>query len=218
MISRRGLENTFVPFFDFDAYIRSLVIGLHHHTLSQRGIDRLQGQFSTAEKVRTIMTDARIGQIAKQRASELRPDELVGFVQAATDLVASENDWLEGLKQLGFSWNVKVSELEMPAETSSSAAVVLIAIAVLGRMETVNYSALSDTMSVAVEPGLAQQSSDWRKNRTPEHIWRQLAWAETMTETLWSQPIQALTEQSRDTLRAGHLFSAISLMARPLVR
>lgn len=218
MISRRGLENTFVPFFDFDAYVRSLVVGLHHNTLNERGVDRLQGQFSTAEQVRAIMTDARVGHIAQQRASELKAGELAGFAQAATELVSSENDWVEGLRQLGFSWNVKASELEMSAETSSSAAVVLIAIAVLGHMDAVNYSTLSDNLSVAVDPGLAQRSSDWRKNRTPEHIWRQLAWAETMAETLWAQPILAFKEQSRDSLRAGHLFAAISLMARPLVR
>lgn len=215
---KHDLEKTFLPFVDFDSYILSLFTMAHHNLFTSAAVEKVQKEFSGAENALGLMTDARVGSAVKQRAADLKPDELAGFVQAASDLVVSNQEWAAGLKELGFTWNVQSNTLERPESTSAPAAIILIAISVLGSMETVNYKVLHEHSSGSLGKDFAAVSTDWKKNRTPEHIWRRLQWAEQAAGMWWSNPRHIMEKRPVDALRAGHMFAAISHLAQPFIR
>lgn len=214
----KAAHELFLPFMETDAYTRSLLVEANSGRLSSGEASSLRDQFPMIEDLREILTDSRIGNVSKLRASQLRPDELGAFARSGMELVTSSEDLRSGLADLGFKWGVHQEELVSAEQTSTAAAVLLIAVAFLGRLRPVNYQQLSDRRSVPVDDATVLRESNWWKNRTPEHLWRELAWIEATAEAIIQFPAETTLKRNQEVLRLGHLLSAVTQLSRPLLR
>lgn len=218
MARRNLVQETFIPYIDGDAYTRSLFLLQHRQELNPKKVGQLQTTFAETALLPQRILDARVGHIAKQRASELKTSELASFAMASAEIIRNENHHAGDLASLGFTWNTPRTELKTPEDISSAAALLLITIRTLIKVGGPTYNDLSDESSLGMIGQSASAKSNWDINHTQEHIWRQLEWAQLMIEALWMEPYPTITTQSREALRLGHLLSAIAVSARPLLR
>lgn len=215
MKSSRSLESILYPFVDFDSYVRALLEYEAMGLTDSKSLEHLHATFSDAKAMLSVSQSALIGLMSKHRAADFASAELADFTALASTVIASDSTRNELLRSFGLQ--VKEQKLASSEDTSRAAALLVLAFAFLSASETVSYSALNDTASASVPHSLLNTETYWKHNTTPEHRWRQLEWSKDMVFRLWLRPRAALKDE-RETLKAGHLFAALSRLARPLLR
>ncbi len=204
----------FHAFSQADEYVRTLFLLKSHRVLDELSLRTLRHNYQDLDTVVDIVADAKVGQLTQQRTSDLQASEIQPFVKNAEKFAALSSDVNQEIQAMGFSTNSE--ELWESNQVLFAYHLIHIATAYLSRLRPVNYAHLSDRKSILLTSPLSENTSNWWKNTSEEHVLRELEWLHMTTLALIDTPQETLLQKKDEALRAGHLFATIALLTRNL--
>ena len=176
------------PFAEADNFLRSLFV-LWQAKVPLKRDDLFWQQLDNLDQVILLTEKAQAEFHGAVRAAELTETQAFDFLQRAIQ----DNH-----------------ERDQEASPFTNFLIFRIAMGKLLQMTWAKYNDLHSPDQITIWPPVSHMTSDWYKNTTPEHIYRELEQTAKTLKRVSKNPPKAVNQHFNDVLRTGHIMAAIS--------